>query len=124
MFIIGTGSVRAIGAAEVAVQRHAEFLGGRLGDRERDAEDRVGAEAALVRRAVELDQRLVDAHLLGRVHARDGVEDLPLDVGHRLAHALAAVAGGIAVAQLDRLMRAGGGAGGDGGAAARRRSPA
>ena len=36
---------------------------------QRHAEDRVGAEARLVRRAVELDQRAVEARLVGRVAA-------------------------------------------------------
>ena len=58
MFIIGTGSSVRVRAAEVAEQRQLGRLGGGLGDGERDAEDRVGAELALVRGAVELDQRL------------------------------------------------------------------
>ena len=56
-FIIGTGSVRALVAAEVAVERDAGLGRGGLRGGERDAEDRVRAEPALVRRAVELDQR-------------------------------------------------------------------
>ena len=51
-------------AADVAEQRQAGRVGGRPGDGERDAEDRVGAEAGLVRRAVEVDQLLVDQPLL------------------------------------------------------------
>ena len=46
------------------------------------------------------------------VHAADGVEDLALDVGDGGQHALAAEAGLVAVAQFDRLVRAGGGPGG------------
>ena len=118
MFIIGTGRVRAIDAADIAVERHA-LIGRRgFGHRERHPEDGVGAEAGLVGRAVEIDQDVVDLDLLRRVHAADGVEDLALDIGDRgLAHALAAVAGIVVVAQLHGLMRAGGGAGGHGGAA-------
>ena len=43
--------------------------------------------------------------------AGEAVEDFAFDGFHRLFDALAAVAALIAVAQLDRLMRAGGGAG-------------
>ena len=43
-------------AAEVAPQRQVLLGGGRARGRERDAEDRVRAQARLVRRAVELDQ--------------------------------------------------------------------
>ena len=82
---------------------------GGLGDRERDPENGIGAEPALVRRAVERDQRLVDLGLRLGVHAADGVEDLAVDGVDRLAHALAEVAL-VAVAQFDRLVRPGGGA--------------
>ena len=119
MFIIGTGSRCAFGAAEVAEQRQVGRVGGGLGDRERDAEDRVGAQLALVRRAVEVDQGLVDEALLAGLEA----DELGADrVEHRvdgLEHALAAVALA-AVAQLDRLEGAGGRAGGT---AARARVP-
>ena len=68
-FIIGTGSTRARLAAEVAPQRQA-LLGGRgVGRGERHAEDRVRPEPRLVGRAVELDQRAVEARLVGRVEA-------------------------------------------------------
>ena len=82
-----------------------------LADRERDAEHGIGAEPALVGRAVERDQGLVDLGLGFRVHAADRVENLAIDRIDRLAHALAAIALLVAVAQFHRLMRAGGGAG-------------
>ena len=52
-----------------------------------------------------------------RVEARQQVHDLAVDRADRLQHALAAVALLVAVAQLDRLVRAGRGAGRHGGAA-------
>ena len=96
-----------IGTADIAEQRHAQIVRRRLGDREGDAEDGVGTQARLVRRAVQIDHDIVDLHLLGRVHPADGVENLALDIAHGLQHALAAVAGLIAVAQLHSLIRAG-----------------
>ena len=49
-FIIGTGSTRGVRAAEVAPQRLGRCsAAGRVGRRERHAEDRVGAEPRLVR---------------------------------------------------------------------------
>jgi hypothetical protein len=59
MFIIGTGSGGGIG--------------GRLGHRQRDTEDRVGAEPALVRGAVEIQQGLVDDALF--------VGEMPMTAG-------------------------------------------
>jgi hypothetical protein len=66
--------------AEVAEQRQLGRVGGGLRHREGDAEDRVGAEARLVGRAVEVDQRLVDEPLLAGVVAEQRRADL---VEHR-----------------------------------------
>ena len=64
MFIIGTGSTywpsagaRPLSVREVRVERPACRGGRGARDGHRDAEQRVGAEAALGRRAVERDQR-------------------------------------------------------------------
>ena len=48
-------------AAEVAVERLAGAVGRRARDGERDAEDGVRAERVLVGRAVEVEQRAIDA---------------------------------------------------------------
>ena len=114
---------RRADAAEVAVQRQVVRRGRRVGAGERDAEDRVGAERALVRRAVELAQQRVDAGLVGGVEPVQRRADRVGHVGDRAEDALAAEAGLVAVAQLDRLVGAGRGAGRDGRAADRRRRP-
>ena len=51
-------------ATEVAPQRQALLGGLRVGGRQRDPEDRVGAEARLVGGSVERDQGLVEALLV------------------------------------------------------------
>ena len=61
----------------------------------------------------------IQRRLAGRFHALDRVQNLAVDVTDGLQHALAEVAPGIAVAQLDRLARAGRSARGHGGRAAR-----
>ena len=81
-----------------------------LRDRQRHGERRVGAKARLVRRAVQRDHRLVDGDLILRVHAADRVEDLPANRLDGFAHALAAEARLVAVAQLHGLVGAGRGA--------------
>ncbi len=93
--------VRAL-AAEIAPQ--GESLLGRLRvrRRERDAEDRIGAQARLVRRPVERDQRLVETLLIGRVETTNRLRDLAVDVRDRARHALAPPCRS-AVAQLGRL---------------------
>ena len=104
-------------AADVAVERGAEALGRGLGGGEAGAEDGVGAEAALVGGAVERDQRVVDADLVGGGEPGQRVADRAVDRLDGAADALAAVAAGIAIAQLHRLVGAGRGAGRDRGAA-------
>ena len=105
------------GAADITVERQVRFLRRRLGDRQADAQDGVGAKAGLVRRAVEIDQQRVDPFLLGGFVAGQRIEDLAVDGIDGLQHALAAVAALIAVAKLDCLVGAGGGARRNGGAA-------
>ncbi len=104
------------GAADIAVERLAAGIGGGLGDGQRDAQNGIGAQTGLVGCAVQLDQRAVDGHLLGRVRTHQRLGDLAVDGGHRVEHALAQIARLVAVAQFDRLMLAGGGARGHGGA--------
>ena len=84
-FIIGTGRIARRLAAEVAPQRLALLGRRRVRRGERDAEDRVGAEARLVRRAVELDQRAVEAVWSSASRPRDRRGDLAVDVADRLA---------------------------------------
>ena len=95
-----------VGAADVAVERQLEVIGGRLGHGQRGAEDRVGAEPALVVGAVEVEQLAVDGALVEGVEALQHAGDLAVDEPDRGLHALAAVALA-AVAQLDRLVLAG-----------------
>ncbi len=102
---------------QVAEQRLAAGRGRSFGCRHGNREDGVGAEAALVLGAVELDEAPVQRDLLGGVHAFDGGADLAVDVRHGLQHALAQVTRLVAVTQLDGLARAGGRAGRHAGAA-------
>jgi len=101
-----------IAAADVLVEGQAEGFGRSLGRGQRDRQGGVGAQFGLVGRAVQFDQDLVDESLLGGVLADHFVGDDIVDILHRLEHTLAFIAGGIAVAQLDRFMFAGGCAGG------------
>src|SRR6185503_6092685 len=91
-------------SAEIAVERQPH--GGRCGAsaREGDAEDGVRPELRLVRRAVELEEQLVDLGLVGRVLTDELRCDHVVDVAHGLEDTLAAVARFVAVAQLHRLM--------------------
>ncbi len=93
--------VRA-GAAQVAEQLQSGRVGRGPGDRHRHPDDRVGTQPGLARRAVQVDQRLVDQALVIGLVAEQLVLDLLGDRVHGPADRLAAVLGP-AVAQLDRL---------------------
>ncbi len=97
-------------AAEVAVQRQLLALGGGTRVGERHGEDRVRAEARLVVGAVDLAHAAVDPRLVRRVAADQRVAQHAVDVLHRVQHALAEVARGVAVAQFHGLARSGRGA--------------
>ena len=104
------GQHARVGAADPAVERHACLGGGRLRDGERRSEDRVRAEPRLRRRAVERDERAVDAALVGGVEPEERVGDLAVDVADRAGDPLPQP-GVAAVAELDGLVLAGRGAG-------------
>jgi hypothetical protein len=57
-------------AAQIPVERHLVVRGDRVRGGQRDAEDRVGAEIALVGRAVQRDQGGIESGLVGGVHAQ------------------------------------------------------
>ena len=69
MFIIGTGSSVGLDAAQVAIERRALRRGCRARSGHGDGEDGVGAQPALVGRAVERDHDAIDLALLGGVLA-------------------------------------------------------
>ncbi len=103
--------------AHILVERQVRRDRRGLGRRKTDAQDGVGAQPALVGRAVQFDQHAVQPPLVLRVETGQGVEDLAVDRVHRQGHALAAIALRIAIALFHRLVRPGGGARRHGGAA-------
>ncbi len=104
------GQNACIDAAEVAIERNLQRLRHGAGRSQRNGENRVGAQLAFVRRAVERDHGLVNEALIGCVHAFEFGCDHGLDIGNGLQNALAQVVALVAVAQLHGLVLAGGGA--------------
>jgi hypothetical protein len=105
-FMSGSGRTWAFGPAERAIQREPQRVRRRVGQRERDAEDRVRAEVRLVGRAVELEERAVELALVVRVDPVEGRRDHLVHVRHGPEHALAAEAFGVPVPELERLVLA------------------
>ena len=99
--------------ADIAIERQSARIGSGLGHRQAGAQNGVGAKAALVLGAIERDHRMINVALILGIHIDQRLADLTVYRRHRMAHALAHIARGIAITQLHRLMRAGRCAGGD-----------
>ncbi len=95
-----------VGAADVSVERHVEIVGRRSGHRQADTEDGVGSELGLVRRAVEVEQDLIDLPLTVGIGSFKSFLDDGVDVADRGLHALSEVSV-TPVSQLDGLELAG-----------------
>ncbi len=102
----GNGEESGSHSADVPVERNVERVGGGLCACQRDAQDRVGAQAALVLGTVEGDQKLVYDRLVVCLEPDDlGSDDL-VDVADGVQDALAAVSAFVAVTKLDGLVGA------------------
>ena len=99
------------GAAQVAVERRLLRGCRRARGGHRNRQDGVGAQAALVGCAVEVDHGAVDRRLRGGVLAYYGLGDFAVDVAGGLQRAFAEVARLIAVPQFHCFVLAGGRAG-------------
>ncbi len=96
-------------------QPHKQWLAPRRRRRLRgghgDTEDRVGAEPALVWRAIEVDQPRVDVLLLEHIESRHRARNFAVHVLDGAKHRPAEESAGIAIAQFQGLMPAGRSAG-------------
>src|SRR4029077_7132427 len=90
--------------ADISIKRRVLRSGPRFGNRERNAQNGIGAEPRLVGRAVEGNQRLVNLGLRLGIHTAKGVKDFAVDGILRLAVALATIARLVPVTELGRLM--------------------
>ncbi len=97
------------GVGEILPQRLPRHAGGGMQRRHRHGDHRIAAEARFVGRAVQRDQRRVDALLIGDVAPLQRRGDRPVDLRHRAIDAQAAE-GRSAVAQLHRFAAAARGA--------------
>ena len=101
-------------AGNVSVERQIHVLSGGFRHGERHRQDGIGTQAGLVAGAIEFDHGAVDARLVSGVAADERIAQLAVYLGHGLRHALATIALGVVVAQLDRFSGAGRGARGRG----------
>ena len=84
-----------------------------MGSGHGDTQQGIGAELALVLRAIQRDQLGVQTLLVCRIETLQRLGDRRVDVADRLRHTLAAIARLVAITQLNRLARSGRGATGD-----------
>ena len=106
-----------VGPAEVFIKRQVQTGGSGFGDRETDAENSVGSQLGLVRRAVQTDHDAVEDVLSGRALADEGGGDHFVDSIHCFRNALAKKALFVAIAQLPGFVFASGSAAGHRGTA-------
>ena len=104
-----TGGSRSLGdeRREMFVERAARRRRARMRHRHRNAQHRVGAQPAQVRRSVELHEPGVHGSLVGVMAAQDA-RDFIVHMAHGLEDAFAGEPARVAVAQLERLPGAGG----------------
>jgi len=100
------GQHLGVDAAQILMKRQGEKLAGGPGRGHGYAEHGVGPQAALVLRAVQVNQSIVDLHLAQGIHADDGFGDFAVHMFHGLEHALALVPFFIAIAQFQGFARA------------------
>ena len=103
----GHGQIFACHAAEIAVQRNARLFCRRASHRHTHRQHRVGAQAAFILGAIQVDQGAIQKSLLAGIQPQHGFGNFGVDVLHRLQYALAQITAFVAVAQLNRLTAAG-----------------
>ena len=93
-------------AANIAVQRQAARISGRLGNSQGNAQNGVGAEPAFVGGAVQFDHGRINRALFFGFHAGQRVVNLAIHGRDGLEDALAQVTALVAIAQLHCFMGA------------------
>ncbi|MPN27652.1 hypothetical protein SDC9_175086 [bioreactor metagenome] len=113
----GQGQGVGVGAAHIGVEGKVLMLGGSLGAGQRNTQNGVCAQAALVGGAVQGDEQPVDGGLLQNAFAHQRGGNFCVHIGNRLGNALTQIAAFVPVPQLTGFKLAGGSAGGRGGTA-------
>ena len=90
----------------ITIQRHAAGFRRRLGNCQRDTQNGIGPEPRLVGRAVKGNHYTVNGNLILRIHVDQVVKNFAVNGSYRVQYALAAITFLVAIAKLNRLMRA------------------
>ena len=97
--------------AQMPIQRNLQCRRRRARHRHGNAQHGIRAQLGLGLGAIQLQQRVIHRLLLARVHPGQRLGHQRIHIFDRLLHPLAQIALGIAIAQLQRFIRAGGRAG-------------
>ena len=103
--------VVCIHATEILVQRKAGRCCGCMSRCQRYAKNRIGAEAAFIFCAIQIDEDMVEASLVGSVPAQHGVSDFAIHMAYGIEDTFAIVAGFIAITKFSGFKHAGRSAG-------------
>ena len=98
---------------EIFVERDPDLCGGGFGGGERDGEDRVRSDLLFCRGAIDGEHRFVEADLVESVEPDDRRGEELADIGDRFGHALAEIAGFVAIAEFDGFVLPGAGSAGN-----------
>ena len=94
-------------ATDVAIQRLAAIVRSGFGDGQGDPQNRIGAQARFVGRAVHFDHGLVDCDLFIGFKANQRICNFSVHIFNRCQHTFALIAIFIAIAQLNGLISTG-----------------
>ena len=114
----GHGQRACAYAAQIAIEREPHGLGRCLGNGQAHAQNSVGAQIALIGRAIQLNQIFIDQRLFQRIHAHQFIGNGLVHVFHSLQNTLTTKPFFvIAIAQFNGFVHACTGATGYNGAA-------
>ena len=100
----GNGHGHRASATNVTVQRQACVFSCGARHCHRHCQHGIGAQTALVIRAVQVQHHLVDVSLLRRVQTDQGLSDFAVDIVNRLQNAFAQVTAFIAITHFQRFF--------------------
>ena len=91
----------------IAIQRETQRIRSCFGNRQRSSQNRICTQLGFIGSAVQIDQCLIDFHLLGSIHADNFVGNYLVDIFNRFLGSFSKIALLITVAEFQRFMNTG-----------------
>ena len=100
-----------VGTAQILIQRESTGLRGCLSYRQRNSEDGISTQTALVTGSVQSDHHFIDASLIGRFHTNQMKGNFLIYIFNGLQYAFAIITGCISISEFCCFKHTGGCAG-------------